>query len=241
MNGVNHVDKASPNDNGTTFHAFATRQQASLALADQLTADLSHALAHSPGANLVVSGGTSPIDLFHNLRTRDLDWNKLTVIPSDERVVAADHPDRNDAMIRRELLQDKASEARLLSLVRKHTGATAGIEMCLESIPSHFDAAILGMGEDGHTASLFPDSPGIAEALMSKAQLLRMSVPRLKMERVSLSPAALLTSKRIDLLFFGQNKRTVFEAAIKQGPATTYPIRVVLHQDQVPVRVFWAP
>jgi 6-phosphogluconolactonase len=232
MNGL-----ASPH----VFRAFESRQLASGALAEKLHSELTGALNRHSGATLVVSGGTSPLELFHRLRSRDLDWKRVTVMPSDERAVPANHPDRNDAMIRRELLQDKASAARLLGLLKSNDRLDVGEEISSKSVPSRIDALVLGMGEDGHTASLFPDSPGIAEALMSRKPLLRLAVPRLKMERISLTPTALLAASRIQLLFFGQEKHQVFEAAAKPGPATSYPIRAVLHQERVPVQVFWAP
>lgn len=223
------------------FLAFDSRMQASLVLADELETTLRSALADSASVTLVVSGGTSPVEMFHSLSQRDLDWERVTVIPSDERVVTSNHPERNDAMIRRELLIRNASAANLTSLLPEANDASPEEETIKPVIPAVIDAVVLGMGDDGHTASLFPDSPGIENALQSQRQLLRMSVPRLQAKRISLTPAALLTGKRIDLLFFGLDKRAVFEAAMKDGPASTYPIRAVLHQNRVPVRVFWAP
>ena len=97
------------------------------------------------------------------------------------------------------------------------------------------------MGTDGHTASLFPDSPELDSALRSAEALALLNVPSQGMQRVSLTPAALLGSRRIHLLFFGQEKRVVFEAAAAEGPVAEIPLRFVLHQNSVPVRAFWAP
>lgn len=245
--GGNRMDSGVANkntDEGVTFLAFNSRQEASTALADEIESTLAEMLSQKPVANLVVSGGTSPVAFFHSLRTRNLAWSLITVMPSDERVVPAGHPDRNDAMIKRELLVDAASNAHLQGLLpcqdaAEQAGSRGSATSAFDA--PDFDSVVLGMGDDGHTASLFPDSPTIETALLSTESTTRVTVPRLKAERISLTPAALLNTRRIDLLFFGQDKREVFEAAMAPGPASTYPVRVVLHQDRVPVRVFWAP
>jgi 6-phosphogluconolactonase len=207
------------------LRTHASRLAASRALADEVFETLTEALAATGRASLVVSGGTSPVEFF---------------IPSDERVVPLDHPDRNEAMIRRELLQGSAAAASLRSLLPP-SGATDSLAEIAEALPAAFDAVVLGMGTDGHTASLFPDSPELDTALRSADALALLNVPSQGMQRVSLTPAALLGSRRIDLLFFGQEKRAVFEAAAEEGAVAEIPLRFVLHQNTVPVRAFWAP
>jgi 6-phosphogluconolactonase len=211
------------------FRDFDSREAASRALANELAGVLSAALERRDTAALVVSGGSSPVALFRQLREAALDWPRVTVVPSDERDVPADHTDRNDAMIRRELLQGLAAGARLVSLIPPG------------EIPARFDAVVLGMGVDGHTASLFPGSPELALALEPEVGLQRVTVPRLGVERVSLTLGALLNTRRVDLLFFGEDKRAVFESAARPGPVQEFPVRAVLAQDRVPVTVFWAP
>jgi 6-phosphogluconolactonase len=208
---------------------FQNREQAAEALAGALQAGLGAALARRREAALVVSGGTTPVDLFHCLRKKPLAWNRVTVLASDERDVPPDHPDRNEAMIRRELLQNAAAAARLLSLIPPGP------------IPPRCDEVVLGMGEDGHTASLFPDSPDLAAALASHAALARLRVPRLDMHRVSLTPTTLLSGRRISLLFFGAAKRAVFDVALANGDSARYPVCAILRQDAVPVTVYTAP
>ena len=97
------------------------------------------------------------------------------------------------------------------------------------------------MGPDGHTASLFPGSPDLHAALESEDAVHRLCVPGLEADRVSLTPQALLSSRRIDLLFFGEEKRAVFEQAARPGGPAEFPVRAVLEQDRAPVTVFWAP
>lgn len=230
----------APDAVSSLLRAHASRPDASRALADEVFETLTEALAATGRAALVVSGGTSPIEFFHALRRLPLAWERITIIPSDERVVPLDHPDRNEAMIRRELLQGPASAAALRSLLPP-SGATDSLAEIAEALPATFDAVVLGIGTDGHTASLFPDSPELDTALRSAEALALLNVPSQEMQRVSLTPAALLDSRRIDLLFFGEEKRAVFEAAVAEGPIADLPLRCVLQQNAVPVQAFWAP
>lgn len=215
------------------FRAFSSRREASEALASELEQILLGATANGREASLVVSGGTSPTELFHQLRSRKLPWDRVWIIPSDERMVPVGHPDRNEGMIRRELLKDRAAAAGLASLLA--TGPLPG------SLLGHFDAVVLGMGADGHTASLFPDSPDLEAALSSENTLVQLEVPHLGAERISLTPGALLRSDHLFLLFFGAEKRHVFKQALEGDDVRQYPVRVVLQQDRVPLTVFWAP
>jgi 6-phosphogluconolactonase len=219
---------------------FATRDDAAAALAAEVCETLTEALAARGRATLVVSGGTSPVGFFHRLRRLPLSWERITVIPSDERVVALQHPDRNESMIRRELLQGTAAAARLRGLLPA-SGSTVNLPQLAETLPASFDAVVLGMGADGHTASLFPGSPELETALHSAEPLALLNVPQLGARRVSLTPSALLTGRRIDLLFFGEEKRAVYAAAIAGNDPVEYPVRSVLRQSVVPVRAFWAP
>ena len=223
-----------------TFRESGSREAASADLAERIAASLRRALAQRKVAHLVVSGGTSPVSFFHHLREVELPWERVVVSPSDERDVPAGHPDRNDAMIQRELLAGPAAAGRLAGFLPRGDGPPVPGEL-LEALPARFDAVVLGMGEDGHTASLFPDSPTIDSDLACTDLTVHVTVPRLGARRISLTPAALLNTGQIDLLFFGSGKREVFEKAQRPGPASTYPVRVVLHQDRVPVRVSWAP
>ncbi|MCW8871656.1 MAG: 6-phosphogluconolactonase [Xanthomonadales bacterium] len=220
--------------------SFDTREEACASLASEVCETLTDALAARGRATLVVSGGTSPVAFFRHLRRLPLSWERITVLPSDERVVPLDHADRNEAMIRRELLQGPASGASLRGLLPA-SGSTANLPQLAETLPLSFDAVVLGMGTDGHTASLFPGAPELEAALRSPEPLALLNVPRLGTQRVSLTPAALLATCRIDLLIFGPDKRAVYEAAAAGDDAGEYPVRCVLRQKRVPVRVFWAP
>ena len=216
-------------DMSSLFREFSSRDKAAAALADDLQAGLTAAVADKGRASLVVSGGTTPAGMFRLLCQRNLPWSRVTVLASDERDVPPDHADRNEAMISNELLRNKAARAQLVSLIPPG------------DIPTFFDELVLGMGADGHTASLFPDSPELGGALVSKQTLEWLTTPSSPVRRVSLTPRALLQSGRISLLFFGAEKRDVYEAAESGTDLGEYPVRAVLCQERVPVTIYWEP
>jgi 6-phosphogluconolactonase len=226
------------------FNEFGTRDEAAALLARGVSERLRRAAEERAAASMVVSGGTSPAGFFQALRLLPLPWYLVTVVPSDERWVPVDDAASNEGMIRRELLSGEPACARFVSLYR--TGQSAidalpALEAALAAVPRPFDAVVLGMGDDGHTASLFPDSPDIGTALRSDAACIVQYVPRLGVPRISLTLRSLLDTQELDLLFFGAVKRAVYEQALQPGPIEQYPVRALLHQARVPVNVYWAP
>jgi 6-phosphogluconolactonase len=220
------------------------REQAAHALARRLGEVLSRAIVKRGKATLVVSGGTSPVRLFELLQQIPLDWSKVTVIPSDERLVPVDSDERNESMIRQTLITGLASDAVLVSLVSDENNPTACEKFAnanLANLDGPFDAVVLGMGNDGHTASLFPDASDIEYAIGADQLCIVQDVPSQKRTRISLTPKALLNSCEINVLVFGDAKQDMLEKAAGSGPSAEFPIRIVLHQTQVPVTTYWAP
>ena len=228
------------------FRAFEEREAASTAAADLLAGLIRADLAASPGsqASLVASGGSTPGRCFDLLSQQDLDWSRVTVIPSDERWVPADHPDSNERLIRTRLLTGPAAKGNVLSLFRTGIDAQQAprlIEKELAVLSRPFSASLLGMGEDGHFASLFPDFNGLQQALDPNGSpactLVRTTAsPHL---RISLTLGALLDSTQTVLLIFGEAKRSVIESASLGGSA--YPIEALLQFSRKPLTVIWAP
>jgi 6-phosphogluconolactonase len=228
------------------FRAFDNRQVASIAAADLLASLVRNSLAsdQQSRASLVVSGGSTPGPCFDQLSAESLDWSRVTVVPSDERWVPADDPDSNERLIRTRLLKGRAGRGEVLSFFRQ--GVTAEhaprlIEQDLNRLGKPFSASLLGMGEDGHFASLFPDYKDLKMALdpLGKAHCITVQTAGSPHLRISLTLSALLDSAHIVLLIFGETKREVFEAANTGGSA--YPVEALLHHARNPLTVVWAP
>ena len=216
------------------------------ALARDISGALQDALAGGRGASLVVPGGRSPIALFERLSGAELDWDDVWVTLSDERWVDASDAASNERLVRDHLLRGLAAEANFVALKTAAAAAHASAHASWSSvaeIPRPFDFMLLGMGEDGHVASLFPGSPALATALdlTQPPGCVAMTAPVAPRERLSLNLRALLDSRRIAILIAGKEKWAAYERARAHGPAAQMPVRALLQQQNVPVSVYWAP
>mgnify|MGYP001554152007 CR=1 FL=1 len=225
-------------------HIYETREEASIAAAERIRDALAHRLELQKAATLVVSGGTTPARCFEELAHLEIEWDRVNVVASDDRWVPADHDDSNEALIRRKLLINGASLAGLLPFFKADTPIEVRCEELeneIRFIPFPFACSLLGMGADGHFASLFPDAENLQEGLDLESQKLCLPVhtEASPYARVSLTLAALSRSDEIVLLFFGDEKRKVFEKA-KAGNAR-YPVTRLLRQKRAPVHTYWAP
>lgn len=228
------------------FRAFETRPEAIADAADLLISLVGNALDQGPDAraSLVVSGGSTPGPCFDLMSATPLDWSRVTVVPSDERMVPPNHADSNEKLIRERLLRDRAVDGNFLPLFRAGMEVSQlplQIEKDLAGLAQPFSAVLLGMGEDGHFASLFPDFDGLQQALNpdSKPSCTLVQTTGSPHLRISLTLSALLNCTHTVLLIFGKAKREVFEAASFGGSA--YPIEALLSKTRKPLTVIWAP
>jgi len=215
-------------------------------LAARIAASLAAAIGARGLASLVVSGGRSPVRLFEILRAHPLDWGHVCVALADERWVSPEDADSNERLVREVLLKDHAAPARFLGLKNGAPTPDLGAVSAWETfarVPRPFDAVVLGMGDDGHTASLFPGSPNLPRALnqAAAAGCVGMWAPVAPHPRLSLNLTALLDSRRIAVLITGESKWRTYTAACAAGPVEDMPIRAVLRQSRTPVDVMWSP
>ncbi|WP_066517042.1 6-phosphogluconolactonase [Sphingobium cloacae] len=222
-------------------HVFADGAQAAGDLARRIGDVLGEAIVARGVASIALSGGRSPRAVLEALAGLPLDWSKVVVTLVDERWVAPDQADSNEKLVREALLTGEAAKARFVGMKNDAADAYAGVEACeaaLAALPWPLDIVLLGMGEDGHTASLFPEARELAEGLSTQARVLAVTPPAAPHQRMTLSASAILDSRHIFLQIGGAAKRTVYERALAGGAAEDLPVRVALCQDKVPVEVW---
>ena len=221
-----------------TFIPFDTLAGCVSRFAEDIAGCLLGAIEARGAASLAISGGRTPERLFPILADTEIPWDRITITLIDERWVDPEHPDSNERLACRFLMQGPASQARFVGLKTDHQNpldAQTDVETALASLSWPLDAVFLGMGEDGHIASLFPDADNW---LAAPGRALAVAGSEKRQPRMSLTPAALLNSRHIFVVINGPEKRATYEAAMKPGPIGEYPIRLVLQQEQVPVTIY---
>jgi 6-phosphogluconolactonase len=229
-------------------HACNSAAELAWQLADSIVQRLHAAINLRGHAVLAVSGGKSPIALFEALRVLPLEWQRVTVLLVDERCVPHDHAESNTALVRRHLLQDAAAAATFVpffdtlpdtldepALIRLVDAANRR----LATQPWPMDMAVLGMGDDGHTASLFPGAAGLNQALHSSGPVAWVRPATAPHARLTLTLPALLATRELALAISGASKLAVFQQA-RLGADESLPVSLVLNQHQTPVSVWMA-
>lgn len=214
------------------WYTFDDRETLDQALAEHVKSKLAQGISARGVAHLVVSGGSTPAALFSLLADADLAWQHVVVMLADDRWVPADHEDSNERLVRETLLTGTAKQAQFLSLLPTpddEVANLAGLSTLLRSVP-RFDVVLLGMGEDAHTASLFPCASALKEGLTTDAGALVTRPRTAPHQRVSLSRRRLEMTDCGVIHIVGQNKKSVLEAAIKSGDEMRHPITA-----------FWGP
>ncbi|QNK03344.1 6-phosphogluconolactonase [Dyella telluris] len=230
-----------------TTHDFPDGHALAAALAEQIADRLRAGIAERGHALLAVSGGSTPKRFFEQLSRQSLDWAKVQVTLVDERWVPESNERSNAAMVKAMLLQHDATAAQFVPLYSDAPTPEAGlvtVRARLASLALPFDAVILGMGNDGHTASFFPGGDRLPEALdlNNAARVLPMRAPGAGEPRITFTLSALLDTRALFLHIEGEAKRQLLaDAQQGAGEAVNFPVRSVLTQPRVPVSVYWCP
>jgi len=224
------------------IEAYADASEASRAAAEAIADWLVAGLAEDDRASFVATGGSTPGEVYDLLSTLPLPWEQVSVTLSDERWVAPDQPESNARLLRERLLVGEAAVANFVplwsDLASAEDAAEAAEAAIAELLPA--DVVLLGMGEDGHIASLFPGSPVLEEGLGPLGGSLVIAAPKGEpappQDRLSLTLYALRQSYLILVLIRGEAKRRVIEEQ------AGLPIHALLDAaGETPVRIIWSP
>lgn len=228
------------------WHLFDTREQQAATLADVIAERLQQEINERGFASWAVSGGSTPAPLFRVMQTRPLPWQQVKIALVDERWVDSEHSRSNEAFVRTELCQGLAAAASLTGMKTPHADPYAAEAMVNERYQplQPFSSVLLGMGADGHTASLFPEAEGLEAAFDSTQQKTcvaltarRSEVTGAEVQRMSLTARAIGAARQIVLMITGAEKRAVLEQAIQEHSG----LPVTRLMEQAAIDIYWAP
>ena len=217
------------------FNENADRDMAVMNVAHALTSDLRKSLLQHETVSLAVPGGTTPGPVFDAMSGVDLDWSRVHVMLTDERWVPEDHPRSNAALVKARLMTGRAAEAQFLSFYRDGMTAAEAAPILSKELEKEtpISVLLLGMGEDLHTASLFPGAPGTEAAMSFNAPIVCAVWPEDQPEeRITLSAPTLKGAMDKHVLFFGDAKRAAFEKSAQMAPEDA-PVRAVIEGGTV--------
>ncbi|KAA1185953.1 6-phosphogluconolactonase [Rhizobium tropici] len=228
------------------MHAFANGAELAGKLADKVAETLTSGIAARGSANIAVSGGSTPKAFFQALSSHSIDWSKVTITLVDERFVPADNPRSNHLLVQENLLKDKAAAANFLPLYQAAASVEEAAAIATEktkTVGHPFDVAILGMGNDGHTASFFPGGSNLATALDPNTPrgIITMEAEGAGEPRLTFTFSSLQDARLLVLHIEGEGKKDVLAKAEAAGEETEMPIRAMLRRAAAPVEIYWAP
>jgi 6-phosphogluconolactonase len=229
------------------FMAFDSREEATWFATQFIAGGLEKALESKATASLMVSGGSTPGGVFDALTATKLEWSRVVVGLVDERWVNPEDDASNERLVRSHLLKGHAGAAGFLpmkSLDASPEAAVTDREMAYTPHCEPVDVVLLGMGEDGHTASWFPGSSGLAEALESDATVVAndatgCAVAGNYTQRITLTGKAITNAAAAVLLIFGESKKAVFEAALT-ALVDEKPVKYAIDKLGPRLTVVWA-
>ena len=194
-------------------------------------------------ASIAVSGGRSPIGLFKELSKINLDWSKVELTLVDERWIDAKNEDSNELLVRKHLIKNEATHIKFFPIKSSAKSVKEGQilhEQVLKQVKLPFDVIILGMGDDGHTASLFPCCKELTQAMdLKNPQKCIVTKPKsAPYERISLTFATISKAKQLILHLRGSSKLHTFELAMTLKDAKKMPIYAF---TELSLEIYWSP
>lgn len=225
------------------LNQFDTSARLNQVFAKEIADKLQAGIDLTGTASLLVSGGNTPRPMFAVLSEIDIAWQKVNIALVDDRWVSTDNEASNEKMVKQALLINKASKANFVGMKTSQQDAfTAEQEVTqrLSHIQQPFDVVILGMGEDGHTASIFPCCEQINEALTTDKVLMATQPTTAPHQRMTFTKSALLNSKQLYLHLVGESKEVVLNQVAAGEDEKLAPIRAFLNQTTVPMTVMLA-
>ncbi|WP_278921706.1 MULTISPECIES: 6-phosphogluconolactonase [Pseudophaeobacter] len=221
------------------MNEYPDREILTIEVASEIAGNLRMHLSHNEWASIAVAGGTTPAPIFDDLCAANIDWDRVHVMATDERWVPVQHARSNARLIQERLLTDRAAAAQFLPFHMTDHAPEEALEAIMSRIQPDLPLSVvlLGMGEDMHTASLFPGVAGVKEALSAQAPALAILRPDSQPEpRISLSAPVLNGALSKHLVIFGEAKKDALKRALSLPPEEA-PIQAVLSE----MTVHWAP
>ena len=212
-------------------------------LARSISEILIDAINKSGRASLAVSGGSTPKPLFEELSFINLDWSRVDLTLVDDRWVDSDHKDSNELLVKTHFIKNKAARVNFVPLKNDAQSAKEGVplsEEALKNIVMPFDIIILGMGTDGHTASLFPcsDELPVGMDLNTMSNLVAITPKTAPYDRISLTAKSIFDAKKVILHLNGSAKLHTLEEAMNLSDSSQMPIYAFLENG---LDIFWSP
>ena len=225
-------------------HIFLDGDLLEASLVDRISKSLINDINQNGKAYLLLSGGSTPMHLYTLLSRVDLSWGKVFVGLVDERYVSTTDSSSNERMVKQALLQNFAVHANFIGLVYDTNNIKLNLAESIQRNKLFFDGAscvLLGMGGDGHTASLFPKDINSALALKSglTSPLLNTKAPCVPIDRITFNKETIMKSKTILLYFRGDEKMQVFSKAKLNKDPEKFPVSSFIHKNQRLIEVFW--
>ncbi|QDW67700.1 6-phosphogluconolactonase [Luteimonas granuli] len=245
-NGTNSTNGGTGLRPGVELQAFQDSTQWAWAAAVTVAAALRRALETGPRVRLLLSGGTTPGPAYAALARAPLAWDRVDVALVDERWLLPDDPDSNARLVRESLLANAAAAARFESITRPGRSIDEAVTAANMHAAHPAAVVVLGMGEDGHVASLFPNMIGLADAIASPRPYVAVDATGCPgagpwTRRVSLTPAGLAPAQTRLLLIRGAHKRALLDRVLAGDDPMEFPVRLAFTTPGAPLRILWCP